>query len=53
MDDRCAVSVEHAVVRFNMASERIDNYRNERFWKIYIAEINLRHFKTLSGEGTD
>lgn len=46
MDDRCAVSVEHAVVRFNMASERIDNLK-EYFVKLLKRELMFKEFLAL------
>ena len=46
MDDRWAVSVEHAVVRFNMASERIDNLK-EYFVKLLKRELMFKEFLAL------
>lgn len=46
MDDRYAVSVEHVVVRFNMASERIDNLK-EYFVKLLKRELMFKEFLAL------
>lgn len=46
MDERCAISVEHAVVRFNMASERIDNLK-EYFVKLMKRELMFKEFLAL------
>jgi len=61
--DIFAVRVSHAAVRFNMASERVDNlkeyfikqgrsvghYWNKWFWKVDSFKADLRYFKTLQG----
>ncbi len=46
MDDRIAVRVDHAVVRFNMASERIDNLK-EYFVKLLRRELMFKEFLAL------
>lgn len=46
MEERCAVNVEHAVVRFNMASERIDNLK-EYFVKLIKRELMFKEFLAL------
>ena len=46
MDDGFAVRVEHAVVRFNMASERIDNLK-EYFVKMIRGELMFKEFLAL------
>lgn len=44
--ENCAVRVEHAVVRFNMASERIDNLK-EYFVKLLKGELMFMEFLAL------
>lgn len=46
MDEQCAICVEHAVVRFNMASERIDNLK-EYFVKLIKRELMFKEFLAL------
>ena len=46
MEKEYAVRVEHAVVRFNMASERIDNLK-EYFVKLLRRELMFREFLAL------
>ena len=46
MENEYAVRVEHAVVRFNMASERIDNLK-EYFVKLLRRELMFREFLAL------
>lgn len=46
MDKEYAVCVEHAVVRFNMASERIDNLK-EYFVKLVRRELMFKEFLAL------
>lgn len=46
MDDGFAIRVEHAVVRFNMASERIDNLK-EYFVKLVRRELMFKEFLAL------
>jgi len=46
MNNEYAVSVEHAVVRFNMASERIDNLK-EYFVKLVRRELMFKEFFAL------
>lgn len=46
MEKECAVCVEHAVVRFNMASERIDNLK-EYFVKLIRRELMFKEFLAL------
>lgn len=46
MDKECAVCVDHAVVRFNMASERIDNLK-EYFVKLVRRELMFKEFLAL------
>lgn len=48
MEDRYAVRVEQAVVRFNMASERIDNLK-EYFVKLIRRELMFKEFLALKG----
>ena len=46
MEERWAVKVDHAVVRFNMASERIDNLK-EYFVKLIKRELMFKEFLAL------
>ncbi len=46
MENEIAVRVEHAVVRFNMASERIDNLK-EYFVKLLRRELMFKEFLAL------
>ncbi len=46
MENEYAVSVEHAIVRFNMASERIDNLK-EYFVKLIRRELMFHEFLAL------
>lgn len=46
MEKECAVCVEHAVVRFNMASERIDNLK-EYFVKLIRGKLMFQEFLAL------
>ena len=46
MDDNYAIKVEHATVRFNMASERIDNLK-EYFVKLVKRELMFKEFLAL------
>lgn len=46
MNNEYAVRVEHAVVRFNMASERIDNLK-EYFVKLVRRELMFKEFFAL------
>ena len=46
MDQEYAVRVDHAVVRFNMASERIDNLK-EYFVKLVRRELMFKEFLAL------
>ena len=46
MENEYAVRVEHAIVRFNMASERIDNLK-EYFVKLLRRELMFREFLAL------
>lgn len=48
MEDKCAVRVDQAVVRFNMASERIDNLK-EYFVKLISRELMFKEFLALKG----
>lgn len=48
MEDKCAVRVEQAVVRFNIASERIDNLK-EYFVKLIRRELMFKEFLALKG----
>ena len=46
MEDNYAIKVEHATVRFNMASERIDNLK-EYFVKLVKRELMFKEFLAL------
>lgn len=48
MEDKCAVRVEQAVIRFNIASERIDNLK-EYFVKLVRRELMFKEFLALKG----
>ena len=48
MEDKCAVRIDQAVVRFNMASERIDNLK-EYFVKLISRELMFKEFLALKG----
>ncbi len=48
MEDKYAVRVDQAVVRFNMASERIDNLK-EYFVKLVRRELMFKEFLALKG----
>ena len=45
-NEQYAVEVEHAVVRFNIASERIDNLK-EYFIKLIKRELMFKEFLAL------